>query len=131
MARGHRQLLQQRRATLPLSASVPCPVWTTFCPPKLIPTHPGLGFTALVETLGHLEDTENLAKARRHLRKMKPESLQGWGVGGLRYWHGFRNPHGESQVPPRLRDACPDFPGGPMIKTALLMQREFDPWSGN
>ena len=109
VACGHRQLLQQRRATLPLSASVPCPVWTAFCPPKLIPTHPGLGFTALVETLGHLEDTENLAKARMDLRQMKPESLRGLGVRGLRYWYGFRNLCGESQMPPQLRDACPDF----------------------
>ena len=81
-----RQLLQWCRATLPLSMSVPCPVQTAFCPPKLIPTHPGLGFTALVETLGHLKDTKNLTKTRTHLREMKPESL--WWV-GLRYWHGF------------------------------------------
>ena len=124
VACGHRQLLQQCRATLPLSVSVPCPVWTAFCPPKLIPTHPGLGFTALVEALGHLEDTENLAKARLDLRQMKTESLLWWEVGGLRYWYGFQNPRGESQMPPQLRDACPDFPGGPIIKTALLMERE-------
>lgn len=86
MAHRPRQLLQRCRATLLCLCLSPAPVWTAFYPPKLIPTHPGLGFTDLVETLGHLEDTKNLTKARTHLRQMKPESLR-WV--GLRYWHGF------------------------------------------